>query len=71
MHLKTYEQTRSGYLTKSLQGLAQAAKEQEQKGLQTKIAYQKGSSALLPYARCLLKALKVRGPPRGSTKPIG
>ncbi|KAJ3171254.1 K(+)/H(+) antiporter [Geranomyces variabilis] len=58
VYLKVYEEVRSAYLLKSLAPLAAAAKEQEQKGLQGKAAYAKGSSALVGYTKWLLKLLK-------------
>ncbi|KAJ3045684.1 Exocyst complex component 7 [Rhizophlyctis rosea] len=58
-YIQTYEEIRSAYLLKSLQGLAQAAREQDQKGAAVKkTAYVRGSSAFVPYSKCLLRLLK-------------
>ncbi|KAJ3056038.1 Exocyst complex component 7 [Rhizophlyctis rosea] len=58
-YIQTYEEIRSAYLVKSLQSLAQNAREQDQKGTAAKkAAYVKGSSAFVPYSKCLLRLLK-------------
>ncbi|KAJ3299363.1 Exocyst complex component 7 [Borealophlyctis nickersoniae] len=57
-YIQTYEQVRSAYLVKSLHPLTVAAREQDQKGVGSKAVYVKGSSAFVPYSRCLLRLLK-------------
>ncbi|KAI8818604.1 Cullin repeat-like-containing domain protein [Fimicolochytrium jonesii] len=67
VYLKIYEEVRSNYLVKSLQGLASATRESELKSAQAKTAYERGTSPMVAYTKALLKMMQAE---RGLTNKM-